>query len=855
MYTNIFVDRKNFIVYLWDDERGMETIPLAKFHYAYRRKIGGDYKSLYGDELEKVTTFDERDPTLFESDLPPEMRVLLDLYPNSDEVSKNNRIVTIDIETDSSGGFPDIMKGDKAITAIAFHDKLVDKYYSYVLDVDRKISSGTDGNVETRSFICEENLLESFLNKWTEIGPSIVTGWNIIRFDLPMLYNRTRAVLGKNAGYRLSPINIAYQNKFNKQITIAGISCLDYIDLYKKFLGVMKSSYSLSNVAKDECLKTQKITYRGSLNDLYKNDIKRYAEYNLMDVRVVVDLDKKYDFIYLARSVCHKGHVPYQWFMMSSRWIDGAILCYLHSKGIIGPNKPIGGREEYEKMEKEGEDGFTGAYVKEPIPGLYDWVCSADITSLYPSIIMSLNISCETKIGKIVDWNYEQFAAGNIPLIRIGDQQVYTADDFKKMIDKYAFSIGSNGVIYHQDITGVIPKILDLWFAERVEYRKMASEYSKSGDKEKEYFYDTRQKRQKIFLNTCYGVLGLPVFRFYDRDSAEAVTLTGQAIIKGTEKIVNDYFNKPLNTPDKDHIIAVDTDSNYFSILPMAKLKNIGDDKMIDFSVNILTEISDKINRFYQRLIPTVFNVAPEKNRIKIAPDVIAKKALWVSKKHYALLKIYDMEKHKRVTDKKGNDGELKIVGLDAVRSSFPTTFRKIEREILDLLLRGTQREVLDEKIMVFEEGIDKHSIFDLAKTSSVRFISKSGEINYNPGSRRPFQFIGGSPAQVRAALAYNDFLKVWKLDKQIEKIESGSKIKWIYLLPNDFNIEALAMKADDTDPDQILDFINNNVDRRKMYERELHGKLKEIWNVVGWYYPNRGSQLASETFNFDDTW
>lgn len=855
MYINTFHDKKNGVIHLWDDERGHQIVPMSEFQYAYRRAPGGKYKSLYGDELEKITTFNESDPTLFESDVNPEMKLLLDLYPDNDEPSKGVKVVTIDIETDSTGGFPDITKGDRTITAIAFYDQVADKYYSYILDVDRKITSGTTDNVETHSFICEENLLAAFLNKWEELKPNIVTGWNILGFDMPMLYNRIRAVLGKNEGYRLSPINIAYQNKFNKRMTIAGISCLDYLDLYKKFLGVEKSSYSLGNVAKDEGLKTQKITYRGSLTDLYKTDIKRYAEYNLMDVRVVVELEKKYDFIYLARSVCHKGHVKYEWFQMSSRWIDGAILCYLHSKGIIGPNKPVGGREEYDKMENEGEEGFVGAYVKEPIPGLYDWVCAADITSLYPSLIMSLNISCETKIGKILDWNYEKFVMGNMPLIRIGDQQSYSLADFKKMIDNYAFSIGSNGAIYRQDIIGVIPYILDLWFAERVKYRAMALQYAKEGDKENEAFYDRRQKRQKIFLNSCYGVLGLPVFRFYDRDNAEAVTLSGQTIIKGTEKIVNGHFNTLLNTSNKDHIIAIDTDSNYFSILPLAKLKNISEDKIIDFSIATLTEISDKINRFYKCLIPKVFNVAPEKNRVKIAPDVIAKKALWVSKKHYALLKVFDMEKHKRVKDKKGGEGELKIVGLDVIRSSFPLIFRKMEGELLDLLLRGSGRELLDEKIMLFEESIDQHSIFDLAKTSSVKFISKNGDINYNPASRRPFQFIKGSPAQVRAALAYNDFLKLWKLDKQVEKIENGSKIKWIYLLPNDFNLEAVAMKADDTDPDQILEFINTNVNRPKMYQRELLSKLREIWSAVGWKFPNRGSILASKIFNFEEEW
>jgi DNA polymerase elongation subunit (family B) len=857
MYQGIFVEKKEMIVHLWDDTNGYVKFPYPK--YAYKRCTGGKYKSLYGDELERITSFDERDPSLFESDIAPEMRVLIDGYEDSDEPSKGHRIAIIDIEVNTDGGFPNVDEGDKTITAITLYDQIGSKYHTFVLDPDKKIADSDKDGVEIRSFKAEENLLNAFLDKWEQIHPTIVSGWNSNLFDMPYLFNRIRAVLGKAAGYRLSPIGIVYQNRFNKKMTIAGISCLDYIDLYKKFIGVMKSSYSLANVAKDEELTHQKLVYKGSLNDLYKNDLHRYVEYNLADVQVVVELDKKYDFIYLARSVCHKGHVPYEWFQMSSRFIDGAILMYLKRHNLIAPNKPVGGREEYEEMEKEGEDGFTGAFVKEPIPGLYDWIYSADITSLYPSTIMTLNVSPETKVGKIEGWDKLAFDRGEIPIIRIGDQHSYSAEDFKKMIANNVFSISSNGVIYKQDTFGVVPTILDTWFKERVEYRQMAHKFGKEGDKEQEGFYDRRQKRQKIFLNSVYGVLGLPIFRFYDRDNAEATTISGQTIIRSAEDLVNDMYAekfraKGVPMPEQDFVKYIDTDSLYISSLPLAKLDgNVTD--MTQFTIDIVTEVANKINRFYEYMVPRMFNVAPEKNRIKIVPDVVAKKALWVAKKRYAMLKVYDMEKMKPVKDKNGNEGKLEVKGIDTVRSSFPFAFRKFAGQVLDQLLRGIGREVLDEQIMIFEETMDKHSIFDMSKTSSAKFISKDGEINYNPPGRKLFQFVQGCQPQVKAALAYNDLLKVWKLDKVVEKIMNGEKVKWTYLLPNDFCIEQLAMKADDTDPDQILEFVTNHIDRRKVYNRELHSKLEEIYTVVGWHYPNRASELALKTFDFSEAW
>jgi len=857
MYQNVFVDKKESVVHLWDDVQGYKAFPYRR--YAYRRSLGGKFKSLYGDELEKVTAFDDKDPSLFESDVAPEMRTLIDTYPDSDEVSVGHKIVVIDIEVSSEGGFPDIAKGDKTITAIAMYDQAAKKYYSLVLDPDSGISDSDTPELEIRSYKCEDTLLDAFLTKWEQIQPTIVTGWNSNNFDIPYLFNRIRGVLGKQASYRLSPIGVVYQNRFNHRMVVGGVSCLDYMELYKKFIGVMKSSWSLGNVAKDEELKHQKLTYKGSLTQLYKEDLSRYVEYNLVDVKIVVELDKKYDFINLAQAVCHKGHVPYEWFQMSSRWIDGAILTYLRRKSQIAPNKPIGGREEYEDMKDSGEDGFTGAFVKEPISGLYDWICSADITSLYPSVIMTLNISPETKLGKIENWNMMEFQRDEIPVIRVGERG-YAARDFKKMIDNYTWSISSNGVVYRQDVRGVVPTILDIWFKERVEYRKLAGEYGKSGDKEKESFFDRRQKRQKIFLNSCYGVLGLPIFRFYDRDNAEAVTVSGQEIIRSAEKLVNsmymDKFKKAgVVPPTQDFVVYIDTDSLYMSSLPVAKLSDVKPEDMTQFTIDWVTTLTDKINRFYGYMVPKIFNVAEANNRIRIIPDVIAKKALWVVKKRYAMLKVYDMEKSKPIKDKTGREGKLEVKGIDVVRSSFPRAFQKFASNMLDDLLRGTAKPELDERIMSFEETIPTISMADLAKTSSVRFVSRDGETNYAPSSRKLFQFVTKSPAQVRAALAHNDLLKVWKLEKQFEKITHSEKVKWVYTLPNDFFIESLAFKGDDTDPDEILKFVTDHIDRNKMYERELKSKLVDIYTAIGWQYPNRGSQLASNTFNFEENW
>jgi DNA polymerase elongation subunit (family B) len=336
MYQNIFVDKKENTVHLWDDEKGYVTFPFR--NYAYRKSSNGTYRSIYGDKLEKIYNFNPRDPSLFESDVPMETRILIDAYEDSDEPSKGHRVVTIDIEVSSEGGFPVVEEGDKEITAIAIHDDATKQYTVFILDKEMKIQDSINDNVEIKSYDNEESLLMHFFTKWEEIQPTIVTGWNIDGFDMVYLYNRAKRVVGETNAKRLSSIGICYFNKFLERMTIAGVSCLDYMILYKKFSGKNEPSYALGAIGK-KVVNIEKISYKGSLNDLYKDDINRYIEYNLNDVKIVVALDKKLQFIDLARGICHTGHVGYENFGMSSRFLEGAILIYLRRKKQVAPNK------------------------------------------------------------------------------------------------------------------------------------------------------------------------------------------------------------------------------------------------------------------------------------------------------------------------------------------------------------------------------------------------------------------------------------------------------------------------------------------------------------------------------------
>ena len=850
---------------MWDSDKGHVDFPLEAIRFAYRKKAGGSFRSLYGEELEEVMYYNDNDRSLFESDVPIEMKTLGKLYEGEDEVPQINAIGVVDIEVDSTGGFPNVELGDKIITAIALYDTATETFISFVLDPDKKIISSTEKTKlkpsdtkeydwVIKSFHDEEALLKAFIHKWEECNFSIITGWNSNGFDMPYLFNRIKEVLGKSWAYRLSSVKMAYMNKFTKEMRIAGLSCLDYHDLYKKFIGKDQPTFTLDYIGKEE-VGIGKIPYRGSLVTLYQQDLDRYIDYNLNDVRIVVALDKKLDFIHLARSVCHKGHVPYEWYMYSSRWIDGALLDYLHSKNLIAPNKPEGGKEAYEAMKEEGAEGFEGAYVKPPIPGLYDWVYSADVTSLYPSTIMSLNISPETKFGKVENWDTEKFANGQIGPVVI-DGKPYTEAEFRELIKDGKYSISSNGVLYSQNTIGVVPAILDIWFNERMEFKALAEKYKEEGNKVKESFYDRRQKRQKIFLNSVYGTLGLPIFRFYDKDNAEATTVSGQHIIKMTERFVNmryaDKYADKGKTTSEDFVIYIDTDSVYMSAKPILELNKKSleiTDATIQYVIDLSLEISKGINEFYEFAIPSMYNLTH--HRIKITSDVITSATLWVKKKRYAMMKVYDMEKKRKVFDSDGVTlGKLEVKGIDVVRTSFPAKFRKFSGELLNMILRKHPKGDIDDRILAMEKEIKILPVEEVAKNTSVNFISRKGDANYNPPGRKMFTVpTKKTPPQVAAALMYNDMLKKFGLQKQFEPIHNGQKIKWVYLKENPHALKQLAIKADGTDPDEILDIINTYVDRKQMYERELKTKIARFYEVLRWVYPSFTARLADSFF------
>jgi DNA polymerase elongation subunit (family B) len=838
MYQNAYYQRQKNLIHIWDDVKGYFTMPYTR--YAYERAERGEYQSIYGDRLTKIYKFKNDDPDLFESDVAETTRALVDLYSDSDEPSTGHVVLTYDIECEMISGLPNPEEAKNELTSIALHDSATNQYWVLVMDKEGLMVEKTTDKAIVIPFKDERDMLMKYLELYEMINPSIVTGWNIDYFDTPMLYNRIKRLLGEKHANRLSPIGECFWSPYRKRFFMAGVSYLDYIELYKKYNYGELPNYRLDTVAQIE-LGRGKIEYQGNLDQLFRDDIEKFIEYNLVDVELVVEFDKKLDFIDLCRGIAHAGHVPYEDFVYSSKYLEGALLTYLRRKNLVAPNKPADRKERMQEIADNNQEKFIGAYVKDPIVGKYDWVYDLDLTSLYPSIIMTLNISPETKIAKIQDWDSSKYLKGEVDTYYIGEDTI-TRENLQKFLEQSKYSVASNGVLYRTDVVGCIPGILDIWFQQRVEFKNEMKKYGKEGNKEKYAYFHKRQLVQKILLNSLYGVLGLPAFRFYDVDNATAVTTTGQTVIKSTADMGNIKYNKELGTPDLDSNIYIDTDSVFFSAVPLLD-KRIPDwkshdqDTIAGYVNGIAEEMQNYLNDFYDMLSVKVLNVDKEKHRLEIKKEYVAKAGLWVAKKRYAQWIISD---NGVPVDK------LDVKGLDVKRSSFPKAFQECMATVLIDILRGKSEQEISDYVVDFKKKMTSMNFVDIAKNSAVKNLTK-----YLPkGKRQLFTWASGTPAHVKAAISYNDCLTHFNAPFKYEPMKNGDKVKWVYLKNNPLGLDAVAFTGH-SDPPEIEKLVNTYIDHNRLFERELKNKLQDFFDSIGWGDVISEQRTAEKFFSF----
>lgn len=737
------------------------------------------------------------------------MQFLAEKFP--DEVAFNPKwinVVNLDIEVHSEDGFPHAEEAAHPIVAITAKSSRSSVYHVWGLkDYDFEKSPHKHLSVAYHKCKSEEELLGKFLGWWTKDYPDVITGWNIRFFDIPYIINRITRIGSEEAVKRLSPFNfisqkqIQFKNKNMDSYVISGISQMDYYDLFQKFAYSYgaQESYKLDHIA-HVVLGEKKLSYSeyGSLRNLYNENHQLYIDYNIKDVELIDRMDQKLDLINLAMMIGYKAGTNFaDVFGTTSIW-DSIVYRELNKRNVVVP--AVVDRGERQNMDAK----FTGGYVKEVTPGLYSWVISFDLNSLYPNIIAQWNMSPETLIQP-----------QPMPLPTRPEEYLKMEDDFTGK----SFSVAANGSTYSNKFQGVMPAIVVNYYAERKETKqKMLAAQSKyelnhTPELEREIAQlENKQMAIKILLNSLFGAIGNKWYRYFDLRIAEGITLTGQLVIKWCERTINAELNNVLGTTNVDYVIAIDTDSLYVNFEPMIKKFNPKDpvafldkackDHFLPIFKQALANLRTKLNCF--------------DDRMAMGREVIADRGIWQAKKRY-ILNVYNKEGVQYEKPK------LKIMGIEAIKSSTPEVARDWMRELFPILMSGTESQT-QAFINSCREKFKTLRAEELAAPRGANEIDKWAD--------RRTVYKKGCPIHVRGAILYNQMLIDKGLVNQYESIKDGNKVKFTYLrLPNPIKENVIAF-PDYLPPEFGLD---RYIDYDTQFDKAFLDPVMSILEAIGW--------------------
>jgi len=735
---------------------------------------------------------------------------IYDQYPSAINFDRSLiNVTSIDIEVDSSDGFPFPEEARHTVTSIALKSSVDDTYYVWGLkDYD---SSQSEFDVKYIKCDDEAKLLLNFLDHWDSerLSPDVLTGWNTRFFDVPYLVNRINRVLGDDMMKKMSPWRMVSQKQIRvmKKTVMAyeltGIQQMDYLDLFKKFAYTygQLDNYRLDTVA-HVVLGENKLSYDEytTLAGLYENDFQKFIDYNIKDVELIERLEDKLGLVTLAMTMAYRGGVNYSDTMGTTRIWDTIIYRELMNRNVVIPPS----------TEKHKGD-YPGGYVKDVKPGLYEWVCSFDLNSLYPSIIVQWNMSPETLEP-----------AGYRPTNISVDYCLN--DDFD--ISDWDVSMAANGATFSNSDQGVLPGIVVQYYDERklvkkeMLLKKQELETIDPSDKqriiqiEKEITQlENQQMAIKILLNSLYGAMGNQHFRYFSMPMAEGITTSGQLAIRWAERAVNQFMNKILGTDNKDYVVAIDTDSLYVNMgdlvnkfnppNPTDFLNSVCEDKLEGVIAASYDSLFKKLNCYT--------------NRMEMSREVIADRGIWTAKKRY-ILNVHDNE------GVRYSEPKLKIMGIEAIKSSTPAEVRTALKELFKVIINGSENDT-QKAVEQFKSYFFNLSPEDVSAPRGISDIDKwlgSGSAIYQKGT----------PIHVRGALLYNHWIKDRGIDKRYREVKAGDKVKFCYLkMPNPIHENIIAFP--DYLPPELQ--LHKYIDYDTQFQKTFLAPVEPIFEAVGW--------------------
>jgi len=715
--------------------------------------------------------------------------------------SNNISVFTVDIETETEYGFPDPASANEAILLITVKDTRHKK----VVTFGSKPYESKRSDCKYIYCTNEQQLLKEFMIFWQQNYPDAITGWNSSLFDTTYLYNRLCRVVGETLANKLSPWsqvsqrNVEFMGRTSLKTYIAGIASLDYLDLYKKFTYSAQESYKLDYIAWVELGERKKENPGTSFKDFYTNYWDQFVEYNIHDVELVDRLDDKMKLMDLVLTMAYDAKVNYEDVFSPVKTWDIIIYNYLNDRKIVVPPRKGGTKSQ----------AYEGAYVKDPLVGKHKWACSFDLNSLYPHLIMQYNMSPETITSTRLDVTVDKLLKKEI--------------DLSEAV-KHNYSMAANGWCFDNRERGLLPTLMQLYYDRRVIYKKEMI-------KAKQMFEETKdpkwkrdisrltnlQMAMKILLNSAYGACGNTYFRYFDMRIAEGITISGQLSIRWIANKLNQYFDNLLGTDGKDRIVLIDTDSVVLSLEDLVS-KIYGDNPDTEKVIKFMDKIAeDKIQPFIDESydeLASYMNAYEQKMQMK--RENLADVMISVSKKRY-VMSVHNSE------GVQYKEPQLKIMGLQMVKSSTPAVIRDKLKDSLHTILKGSESDV-QKYVADYRAEFAKLSVEEVAFPRGISDVAK-----YHSESTI---YSKGTPIHVRGALLYNHHLKRLGLDKQYPLIREGDKIKFTYLKkPNPFAEDCISF-VDKLPPEfNLTEYVDYNI----MFEKTFEDAVQNILDSLGW--------------------
>jgi len=762
------------------------------------------------DAKEFVNTYDAVDNFTIYGNTKYLYQYILSKYPKEVDYDFSQlNIMSLDIETTSENGFPSVEEAREEILCITVKDFTSKKIITWGCGEFR------NSRDDVHYVYCqnERELLLKFLEYWVQKTPDVITGWNVKFFDMPFICRRIDRMLSIKHMRSMSPWNSVRERKLfvkgQEKIyyDIIGVATLDYYDLYQKFTYTNQESYRLDHIAFVE-LGQKKLDHSEFENfqDFYRSDWQKFIEYNIHDVELVDMLEDKMKLIELAVTMAYDAKVNFEDVFYQVRMWDSIIYDALTQENIVIPPK----------TESTKDQQYAGAYVKEPVPGIYDWVVNFDLNSLYPHLIMQYNISPETLLD-------DRVSGINVDKLLNREIDTSTLD---------GVTMCPNGTLFTTKKQGFLPKLMQKIYTERTIYKKkmLAAKQEYENTKDPQLVkdiakYNNIQMARKIQLNSAYGAIGNEYFRYFRLENAEAITLSGQLSIRWIENKMNEYLNKILKSGDKDYVIAVDTDSIYLDLGDLVKNVFKGgtpsDKKVVNFLDKICkVELETYIESCYQELA-TYVNAYEQKMVMK--RENIANRGIWTAKKRY-ILNVWDSE------GVRYKEPKMKIMGLETQRSSTPAYFRDKLLKAYKIMIKGTNDDMID-YISDIKRETQQQNYIDIAFPRGCNGLEKYR--SYSEIYKK------GTPIAVRGALLYNHYLKQHKITNKFPLIQEGEKVKFIYLkTPNPIGENIVSFF--NTLPKEFK--LDQYINHQKQFEKSFLEPLKSVIECIGWKHERTGS-------------